>query len=55
VVLHLARDRLICILAHHDALADNAQLLRTLVGEDHGLAVTLTHAGLQWQTAVSEQ
>jgi hypothetical protein len=25
--------------------------IRTLVGEYHGLAVTLTHGGLQWQTA----
>lgn len=32
--------------ANHDG-----GLARTLVGEDDGLAVTLAHGGLQWQTA----
>jgi hypothetical protein len=45
---HDAHGPTICRHPHHAAL--DRQTLHTLVGEYHGLAVTLTHGGLQWQT-----
>lgn len=46
--MHAACDSLVAL---YSTMTPIHTWLRTLVGEDDGLAVALTHGGLLWQTA----